>query len=63
MGEGDGEDGSCLVGEESGKITAGLMEETREEEGACLVGEEGEREAGLGGDDGEGQETGVEGVV
>lgn len=70
---GDGEEGSCLVGEEKGKNMTGLMGETGEGE-ACFVGEEGgdgaslvgEEEGiwvGLVGDDGEGQETGVEGVL
>lgn len=59
-----GEGGSCFVGEESGKNTAGWTGETGE-------GEEGVREAGLVGegrfgaaslgDDGDEQETGVEG--
>lgn len=78
---GEGEEGSCLVGEEKGKNMTGLMGETGEEE-ACFVGEEdwdvaslvGEEKgtrlvreeevwAGLVGDDGEGQEMGVEGVL
>lgn len=81
---GEGEEGSCSVGEESGKNTTGWMGETGEgdtcfvgEEGwdagflvgeekeACLVGEEGVRGKGRVdsvGDDGEGQEMGVEGV-
>lgn len=87
-----GEEGSCLVGEERGKSTTGLMGEpgegeacfvgeedgdiaslVGEEDRAGLVGEEGDREAGLVGeeevwaglvgDDGEGHNTGVEGVV
>lgn len=41
----EGEGGSCFVGEESGKNTAGWMGETGEGE-TCLVGEEGVREAG-----------------
>lgn len=68
MGEtGDGE--ACFVGEEDWDVVSLVGEE----EEASLVGEEGERGAGLGGekeiwaglvgDEGEGQERGVEGVV
>lgn len=56
MGEG-GEEASCLAGEERGRKTVGLMGE------ACFVGEEDWGVTSLVGDDGEGQETGVEGVV
>lgn len=58
---GDGEDGSCLVGEERGKNTTGCMGETGVGE-ACFVGEKdgdvvslvGEGEgAGLVGEEGE----------
>lgn len=76
---GEGEEGSCLVGDEKGKNTTGLRGETGEGEAsfvgedngdaASLVGEEkgarlvGERGAGLVGDDVEELETGVEGVL
>lgn len=62
---GEGEEGSFSVGEESGKKTTGWLGETGEEgwDAGCLVGEEGEREMGLIGDDGEGQEMGDEGVA
>lgn len=56
MGE-TGEGEACFVGEEVGDV-ASLA---GEEEGAGLVGEE-EVWDGLVGDDGEGQESGVEGV-
>jgi len=57
----EGEDGPCFVGEESGKNTAGWMGETGEGD-ACSVGEEGFR-LGLVGDEEEGPDAGVEGVV